>query len=231
MAEGPEIARVAALIGEPARANMLTALLAGQALTASELAGVAAVTKQTASAHLSKLLGACLVAVESQGRHRYFRLADRQVARLLEQLMGAASRTVAGAFRSGPQEPALRKARVCYDHLAGELGVLAFESLEQRKFLELRGAALTVAPKGRRFFRELGIDVGALSGERRTLGRPCLDWSVRRHHLAGALGAALLSRILEVKWARRLKGSRAVSFSNLGEAALRERFPVTDRIR
>ncbi|HSN33764.1 MAG TPA: winged helix-turn-helix domain-containing protein, partial [Ideonella sp.] len=129
MHDGPRIARVAALIGDPARAEMLTALMDDRALTATELAGIAGVTKQTASAHLAKLREAGLVAVASQGRHRYYRLADRDVAHLLESLMGLAFRSGAVRLRSGPREPALRRARVCYDHLAGELGVQVFESL------------------------------------------------------------------------------------------------------
>src|SRR5262245_56716190 len=136
MKEGPSIVRVAALVGDRARAETLTALMAGQALTATELAGAAGVTKQTISASLAKLLAAGLLAVESQGRHRYFRLANRDVARLLESLMQVAHRT--GSVRlASPREPALRKARVCYDHLAGELGVLAFDSLAERRYLRL----------------------------------------------------------------------------------------------
>src|SRR6266481_5162444 len=122
MKDGPNIVGIASLIGDHARAEILTALTAGQALTATELAGVAGVTKQTISAHLAKLLDARLIVVESQGRHRYFRLADHDVARLLESLMGVAFRTGATRLIAGPHESELRKARVCYDHLAGELG-------------------------------------------------------------------------------------------------------------
>src|SRR5277367_818152 len=129
MKDGPDIARIAALLGDPARSEVLSALLTDRALTATELAAIAGVTKQTMSAHLSKLLDAALIAVERQGRHRYFRLADQDVADLLESLMGVAFRTGAVRLLLSPREPALRKARICYDHLAGELGVCAFESL------------------------------------------------------------------------------------------------------
>jgi DNA-binding transcriptional ArsR family regulator len=223
MKDGPSIARISALIGEQARAEMLTALMGGQALTATELTQVAGVTKQTVSAHLAKLLDARLLAVESQGRNRYFRLADRDVAQLLESLMGVAYRAGAVRLRSSPREPALRKARVCYDHLAGELGVLVFEGLEERRLLRLSGEG-GVTPRGREFLAELGLDTDALARERRPLCRTCLDWSMRRHHLAGALGAALLRRCYELGWARREKGSRVVLFSPAGEKALRERF-------
>src|SRR5205814_1616549 len=136
---------------------------AGQALTATELAGLAGVTKQTVSAHLAKLLDARLVAVESQGRHRYFRLDNQDVAQLLESLMGVAYRTGAVRLRASPREPALRKARVCYDHLAGELGVLVFDGLEQRRFLRAGGDGLQLSGSGRRFFEDIGIDLAALA--------------------------------------------------------------------
>jgi DNA-binding transcriptional ArsR family regulator len=224
MRDGPSIARIAALIGDHARAEMLTALMAGQALTATELAHVADVTKQTVSAHLAKLLEAKLVAVEAQGRHRYFRLADRDVAQLLESLMGVAFRAGAVRLRSSPREPALRKARVCYDHLAGELGVLVYDSLEKRRIVHRGDAGLELTAAGRRFFAGAGIDIDALSRQRRPLCRPCLDWSMRRHHLAGSVGAALLERCLALGWARRLKASRVVEFSAAGERALRSRY-------
>jgi DNA-binding transcriptional ArsR family regulator len=224
MKDGPNIARIAALIGDHARAEILTALVAGQALTATELAQVAGVTKQTVSTHLAKLLDARLLAAESQGRHRYFRLADRDVAGLLENLMGVAYRAGALRVRPGPREPALRKARVCYDHLAGELGVLVYDSLAQRHLLQVGEGAPQLTRQGERFFRELGIDMAKLTGERRPLCRACLDWSMRRHHLAGALGAAILKRCYDAGWARRVRGSRVVSFSDGGERALRERF-------
>jgi len=226
MKDGPNIVGIAALIGDHARAEMLTALMAGQALTATELAQVANVTKQTVSAHLSKLLDAQLLAVESQGRHRYFRLADRDVAQLLESLMGVAYRTGAVRLRPGPREPALRKARVCYDHLAGELGVQVYESLSRRRLLQPDDAGPALTKSGRRFCAQIGIDLEELARQRRPLCRTCLDWSMRRHHLAGALGAALLDRCMTLGWAKRAKDSRVVSFSARGEKALREQFPA-----
>jgi DNA-binding transcriptional ArsR family regulator len=221
MKDGPNIARVAALIGDRARADVLTALMADRALTATELSDIAGVTRQTISAHLTKLLEAGLLAVDSQGRHRYFRLADRDVAQLLESLMGVAFRTGAVRVRSSPREPALRKARVCYDHLAGELGVMACDALLARKAIERSGDTLQLTAAGRRFFASLGIDTDALAGQRRALCRPCLDWGERRHHLGGALGTALLQRIFHLKWARQAKDSRVVVFAPGGEARFR----------
>jgi len=229
MKDGPSIVRIAALVGDHARAEILTALMGGEALTATELAGLAGVTKQTVSTHLAKLVDAQLLAVENQGRHRYFRLADRDVADLLESLMGVAYRAGAVRIRSSPREPALRKARVCYDHLAGDLGVLVFDSLDRKRWLRSRGAALELTPDGTRFCREFGIDVDALARQKRPLARACLDWSVRRHHLAGAVGAAVLGRCLALGWARRARDSRVVVFSDAGERALRERFSVPAR--
>jgi DNA-binding transcriptional ArsR family regulator len=219
MRDGPHIASIAALVGDPARAEMLAALLGGQALTATELAAVAEIAKQTASGHLAKLVEAKLLVVESQGRHRYFRLADRDVAQLLENLMGVAYRTGAVRLRSSPREPALRKARVCYDHLAGDLGVLAFEAMERRRFLRRVDGTLQLTPAGREFFEHLGVETHDTS--RRPLCRTCLDWSVRRHHLAGALGAAFLERVQALGWARRVKDSRVLAFTPRGEAAFR----------
>ena len=226
MLEQPGIAGIAALIGDPTRANVLISLMAGQALTATELAHGAGVTKQTISSHLSKLLDAQLIGVESQGRHRYYRLADHEVAQLLESLTGVASRVGLARVHTGPHEPALRKARVCYDHLAGEIGVLVYESLQRRRFLRLVDADLAVTPSGKQFFAALDIDTDALSRGKRPLCRTCLDWSVRRHHLAGALGAALLDRCFALGWARRVRRSRVVSLSLAGERALRARFEL-----
>jgi DNA-binding transcriptional ArsR family regulator len=224
MRDGPNIARVAGLIGEPARAEMLSVLMGGQALTATELAAAANVTKQTASAHLSKLLDAQLVEMEAQGRHRYFRLADDDVAHLLESLMGVAFRSGAVRIRTSPREPALRSARVCYDHLAGDQGVQVLDGLLKRKLLRKRNAMLELTDAGATFFREFGVDVNVLAQNRRPLCRTCLDWSVRRHHLGGAVGAGLLQRIFSLGWAKRVKDSRVVAFTPAGEAALSRQF-------
>jgi DNA-binding transcriptional ArsR family regulator len=222
MKDGPRITGVATLVGDRARAEILTALLGGQALTATELANAADIAKQTASSHLAKLVEGKLVAVESQGRHRYFRLADDDVAQLLESLMGVAYRTGAVRLASSPRGPALRKARVCYDHLAGDLGVFAFERLDERRCFH-HEAGLRLTPAGERFFEGLGIDLAAVRDSRRPECRTCLDWSERRHHLAGAAGAALLQRLYALRWARREPDSRVVRFSPAGERAFRER--------
>lgn len=224
MKDGPNIVGIAALIGDHARADVLTALMADRALTGTELAAIAGVTKQTISAHLAKLVDAGLVAAERQGRHRYFRLADQDVANLLESLMGVAFRTGAVRTRSSPREPALRKARVCYDHLAGEVGVGIFENLLERRALVPGADGLVLTAAGQRFFEKLHIDTRALASQKRAFCRACLDWSERRHHLAGALGAALFARLIDLGWAKRVKDSRVVLLSASGQQALRQMF-------
>ncbi|WP_019142766.1 ArsR/SmtB family transcription factor [Noviherbaspirillum massiliense] len=230
MKDGPNIVGIAALIGDHARAEALTALMSGRALTATELADAAGVTKQTMSAHLAKMLDAGLIAVESQGRHRYFRLADEEIAHLLESLMGVAYMTGAVRLRSSPREPALRKARVCYDHLAGETGVRIYASLLKNKALMLGDVGLEVTAFGERLFAQIGIDASQLSRQRRFFCRSCLDWSERRHHLAGSLGAALFARMIELGWARRAKDSRVVTFTTTGERALQAFLSAKDEI-
>ena len=226
MKDGPSIARIAALIGDHARAEVLTALMADRALTATELAGVAGVTKQTISAHLAKLLDAGLISVDRQGRHRYFRLAGHDVASLLESLMGVAFRTGAVRIRSSPREPALRKARVCYDHLAGELGVLAYDSLLAQGIFSEGAEGLQLTNRGSAWFSSQGIDPAAAAVQRRAFCRPCLDWGERRHHLGGALGTALLQRLYELAWASRAQDSRVITFTPTGEQAFRSLLPL-----
>ncbi len=232
MKDGPNIVGIAALIGDHARSSMLTALMAGEALTATELATEANITKQTASSHLAKLMDAGLVAVQSQGRHRYFHLTAPDVAHLLESLMGVAQRTGATRVRPGPREPALRKARVCYDHLAGDIGVEVYDAFLRQHLVRTKtanndkGATIELTKKGRQFCAELNIDLEGMTKSRRPLCRSCLDWSVRRYHLAGSLGAAILKHCYQRKWAKRVEGSRVVRFSTKGEQALREMFRI-----
>ena len=225
MKYGPDIARVGSLIGDPARSSMLACLMEGQALTASELAAEAGVTAQTASSHLSRLEDGGLISRRKQGRHHYFALANNDVAALLEAMMGLAARSGHHRTRTGPADPALRLARVCYDHLAGEKGVQLLDSLIARQLLAEDGDYISLTEEGRNFVEALDIDPAALAGARRPLCRTCLDWSERRSHLAGALGAALLNRFYEQGWARRETGSRVVTFTPAGEKAFARLFP------
>ena len=227
MKEGPDIARIASLIGDPARANMLTALMSGKALTASELAQEAGVTLQTASSHLAKLDQGGLLRPRKQGRHKYFSLASDDVARVLEGLMGLAAGSGHLRSRTGPKDPALRKARVCYNHLAGDMGIQLYDSLMDRRLLQVVGENLGLSDDGRAFVRDFGIDVDSLAPRKTPLCRACLDWSERRSHLAGRLGRAFLDRFEALHWVRREKGSRTVWFSPTGEDAFTRTFPVS----
>jgi DNA-binding transcriptional ArsR family regulator len=220
MNDTPGLSAVAAAIGEPTRAAMLTALMAGRPLTASDLARVADVTRQTASAHLARLLDLRLVRIEAVGRHRYVQLADHEVAGVVERLMRLARRAGATRPTAVPIDHAIRRARICYDHLAGELGVRLYDRLMTVGHLHMQDRALLLTESGERFCARLGIDVPALRSGRRPICLACVDWSERRHHLAGALGAAILDRCLANDWARRHRGSRAVTLSSQGERVL-----------
>lgn len=214
---GPDITRIAALMGEPARANMLSALMGGQALTAGELAREAGVTPQTASSHLAQLETGGLVTRRVQGRHNYFALAGQDVAEAMEHLALLAGRAGHMRTRPGPRDPALRRARVCYDHLAGDAGVAMLDALvAQGRIVDAEGS-LVLTEAGHAFARDFGVALDPAG--RRPLCKACLDWSVRRSHLAGAMGAGLLSRIYALGWARRLEGTRIVQFSAPGLAA------------
>ncbi|MBO9464203.1 winged helix-turn-helix transcriptional regulator [Tropicibacter sp. R15_0] len=226
MKEGPDIAHIAALIGDPARANMLTALMSGKALTATELAGEAGISAQTASAHLAKLSEGGLVVTRKQGRHKYSTLANDGVAHLLESLMGIAAKSGHLRSRTGPKGAALRKARVCYNHLAGDMGTQMYDSLMQRGLILHGESDLSLTQTGAAFVSEFGIDLDTLQRNRAPLCRDCLDWSERRAHLAGSVGRAMLSRMIDLGWAQRLENSRVIRFSSSGEAAFAKHFPL-----
>ena len=226
MKEGPDISQIGALIGDPARANMLAALMDGRALTAAELAEIGGVTAQTASSHLQKLDAGGLVRPQKQGRHKYFSLASPKVAGMLESLMEFAADRGHMRHRPGPKDEAMRKARVCYDHLAGHLGVQMFDSLITSGHLAREGDQLGLTGRGESFLTGAGIPLTGLRSTRRPLCLCCLDWSERRDHLAGALGAALYGHIIEQGWAKRDKQSRAVAFSARGETAFKALFDI-----
>lgn len=218
------IAEVGALVGDPARVAMLQALMDGRALTASELAHAAGVTPQTASGHLAQLTNAGVLAVTRQGRHRYHRLATSHVARLLESLMLVAADTPSRCVkRTGPRDERLRQARTCYDHIAGRLGVAIADALKAQGWIEIEDDSALVTPDGLERLSALGIACGqqGQGGRAQPLCRPCLDWSERRAHLAGRLGAALCSHSLGRGWIRRRNGSRALEITPSGQHAYR----------
>ncbi len=220
------IAEIAALVGNPARANTLLALLDGRALTATELSAAAGVSPQTTSGHLSKMTEAGLLALTRQGRHAYYRLASPSVGRMLESLMTLTAdqaRPPGPAWRGGEE---LRTARTCYDHLAGRLGVALADSLTERNLIALDQDGGLVTPTGESFLRDFGIDPNPARRVQRAFCRPCLDWSERRFHLAGALGTSLASRCLDLGWTVRPHGTRAVTITEAGARGFAATFGI-----
>jgi DNA-binding transcriptional ArsR family regulator len=219
-----DLARLGALIGDRRRAGMLLALLSGEELPARELGARASASSSLASAHLTKLLDGGLVAARREGRERYYRIADPRVAEALEKLMEVAPPRRAHSLRESVRGAAMRRARTCYDHLAGELGVGLTEALERQGVLAGGDGAYTLTRSGARRLSELGVDVSGARASDRAFTRRCLDWTERRPHLAGALGAVVSARFLELGWVQRLPGSRALQITPTGAAELRARF-------
>jgi DNA-binding transcriptional ArsR family regulator len=234
MASPALFAEVAALAGDPARAGMLHALMDGRALAASELACIAGIAPQTASGHLAQLTAARLVAVEKQGRHRYHRLASPAVARMIESIMQVASEAEFSRqpVRVGPRDAALRAARTCYDHLAGRLGVEIADAMVARGQVELGSEAGLLTDRGFALLSGIGIDLQCITTARvnrhgRALCRSCLDWSERRPHLAGVVGAALCAHCFAEDWICHIKGTRAVAITPKGQRWFRDAFGVS----
>jgi DNA-binding transcriptional ArsR family regulator len=221
-----DVAAAAELIGHPARAAMLGALMDDRGLPATELAAAAGVTAPTASSHLARLLDGGLLTVERHGRHRYYRLAGHAVAEAVEALARIAPPGPSPAPAAESSAGELRAARTCYDHLAGVLGVALADALQGDGTLERRDGAFTLTAEGEARLQGLGVDLDAVRGQRRAFARACLDWSERRDHVAGALGAALLRRLLELGWIERDDRSRAVRVTAAGRTALPERLGV-----
>ncbi len=219
-----DIAAVAALLADPTRAGFLVALSDGRALPAGELARRGRVAPSTATAHLTKLAGHGLLAVEVQGRHRYYRLANPALVRALEALAVVAPTAPVRSLRAAEEATALRAARTCYDHLAGALGVALTQALVERGALDAAGDGYAVTPGGAALLEGLGVDLDAARSRRRLFAPRCLDWSERRPHVAGALGAALAGRLSELGWIARAPTSRAVRVTEQGRDGLRERF-------
>ena len=214
----PDVAPVAALLADSARAAMLTALLDGRALAAGELARLAGVSAATASAHLARLLSGGLVTVVSQGRHRYYRLAGHEVAAALEALALLGARRPVRSLRQSRRAQALSEARTCYDHLAGRAGVALLDALIDCGALSAgeRIADLAVTAQGAAALTEFGVDIPVLRRSRRRLAVSCLDWTERRPHLGGALGAAITARLLALGWIEPGACPRAVLVTAVG---------------
>jgi len=228
MTGSTELAEIGAAIGESARAAILTVLMDGRALTAGELAFFARVTPQTASEHLRRLCEVQLLSVLKQGRHRYFRLASPLVAQMVESMGVVAAVQAPPRYRPASRaDDAIRAARMCYDHLAGRLAVDIAERLTKQGYLLLGPEGGELTPAGYRFLSDLGIAIPDAAETRRAFCRPCLDWSERRFHVAGYVGAALARHALDERWIIRVRDSRAVMVTEKGREALGEAFGLS----
>lgn len=227
LADG-DLSRVAELMTAH-RATMLLALLGGRPLTAGELAERAGISPSLASSHLSKLLDGGLVAVEQQGRRRHYRLADPRVAEVIEAMLTIAPDRAAAGLRESRRGAALRGARTCYDHLAGELGVALTDSLEHQRLIEPADGSFGLTDAGERRLESLGIEVDALRLQRRAFTRPCLDWTERRPHLAGSVGAAIAEHATAQRWVAHVPGTRALRVTPEGRRGFLEQFALNLR--
>jgi DNA-binding transcriptional ArsR family regulator len=227
----PTVSEIAALIGNPARANILMALMDGRALTATELAYAAGVSPQTTSEHLAKLRQANLLALTKQGRHSYFRLESPKIARMLESMMIVAADAPRRYRPRWNGDDQLRNARTCYDHIAGRLGVALADALIERKLVVLGEDGGMVTRTGEKFLAAFGIPLDEAKEGRRTFCRPCIDWSERRPHLAGALGAALAERCFDLGWIARIRDSRALKITPKGERGFMDAFGLVPNSR
>ncbi len=221
-----DLAAVGRVLGDSHRARFVLALLGGQELPAGELASRAGASSSLASSHLAKLLGSGLIRVRKQGRQRYYRLASPDVAQAIETLLAIAPRHGVTGLTNVTRGRALQRARTCYDHLAGQLGVALADAFEQQRLIAVSDSGWTLTSRGEQRLGTLGVDTSALHRGRRPLLRPCLDWTERRPHMAGLLGQALASRFLDLDWVRRSPASRAVLVTALGEQQLLTEFTI-----
>jgi DNA-binding transcriptional ArsR family regulator len=225
--ELPSFSGTAFLLADPARAAMLMALLDGRALPAGELAYAARVTAQTASSHLAKLLAGGVVALETEGRHRYYRLAGSHVAQALEHLAAIRPQTQIRRRALSPEAQRLRFCRSCYDHLAGQVGVAVTRALEDHEYLRpTENKRLEVTPAGSEWLAGLGIDLRGVKPARGGLARQCLDWTERQHHVAGPVAVELMAALCASGWLRRGRASRAVDVLPKGRRELRAQLGV-----
>ncbi|MDY8048031.1 winged helix-turn-helix domain-containing protein [Paenibacillus polymyxa] len=226
MSTKSNVAMIASLVSEPSRAAILTALLDGRFHTASELAHMAGIKPQTASFHLAKMTEAQVVTVEKQGRHRYYGIQDPEVARVMESFLSIAPPVPIHSFKHASENEALRLARTCYDHVAGQLGVHLMNFFIQKGILFEDQDGLHITEPGEAFFTDFQIDLKKTRQKRRSFSHKCLDWSERRHHLAGALGSAVLDRLFELNWIERLPTTRAIRITADGKRGFKEIFSI-----
>lgn len=222
----PNVAEVAQLMGDPSRFAMLMSLLGGKALPASDLAHAANISPQTASSHLAKLVEGGLLIHETYGRHKYFRLANHEVAHALESMLAISPSKPVRSLRESDELDHLRYCRTCYDHLAGEVGVALTDRFISLGWLKESGKDYLLSPEGKENLRGWGVKIDNAARKRRHYARQCLDWSERRHHLAGYLGAAITDRLFELNWIERRPGGRAIKLNSQGIEGLSLEFGV-----
>ncbi|WP_404303276.1 ArsR/SmtB family transcription factor [Paenibacillus sp. DP01] len=226
MSTQSNVAMIASLVSEPSRAAILTALLDGRFHTASELAHMAGIKPQTASFHLAKMTEAQVITVEKQGRHRYYGIQDPEVAKVMESLLSIAPPVPIKSLKQASENEAIRLARTCYDHVAGHLGVQIMSFFMQKGILSEDQDGLHITQQGEIFFADFQINLKNTRQKRRSFSHKCLDWSERRHHLAGALGSALLDRLFELHWVEHLPTTRAIRITAEGKRGFKEVFSI-----
>jgi DNA-binding transcriptional ArsR family regulator len=222
----PNLSNVASIVSEPSRAAILTVLLDNRFHSAGELAYMARIKPQTTSFHLSKMIEANLITVEKQGRHRYFRIQGPEVAKIMETLLPLSPPAQIRSFNQSTEDKAIRQARTCYDHIAGFLGVQLTDSFIKKGFLTDNNDEFLLSEGGVSFLASLGIDVQEVRKKRRSFSHKCLDWSERRHHLAGALGNVILELFIELNWVKRLPKTRALEITSIGKKAFLDYFSI-----
>ncbi|WHY87251.1 winged helix-turn-helix domain-containing protein [Neobacillus novalis] len=223
----PNFSYIAKLMAEQTRAIILDSLMNGQALPASELAYMAKVSHPTISSHLAKLVEGNLLVMEQHGRHRYYRLASKEVAEVIEKLGTIAPPVEIRSLRQSSQLKQVRFGRTCYDHLAGELGVKVTKALIDKEIVYLEDGLYEVTKKGIEWFTQFGINIEEANTKRRIFAKPCLDWSERRYHISGWLGSAIATHFFNHGWITKAAKNRAVQLTPKGINALKEHFGIS----
>ena len=218
--------KTATLIGDATRASILWNLLDGRAFTATELAIAVETSAQNISMHLGKLLDADLISVEKQGRHKYYRFSNKEVAYAVEAMANLIPKPEISAKKKTENYPPIKYCRTCYDHLAGKIGVALADSLLEQKIIIEKNNTFEISPEGEKWFSDFGINIGDAKKQKRIFLKPCLDWSERRYHIAGSVGTLLLNKMLEQDWIRRTANSRVIIITGKGEKEMLKSFKI-----
>ena len=221
-----QFVKTASLIGDATRASILWNLLDGRAFTATELAIAVETSAQNISMHLGKLLDANLICVEKQGRHKYYRFSNKEIAYAIEAMANLIPKSEVSIKKKSEEYPPVKYCRTCYDHLAGKIGVALADSLLEQKIIIEKNGIFEISPQGKKWFTDFGINLENAQKQKRIFLKPCLDWSERRNHIAGSIGALLLDKMISEDWLRRNKNSRAVTITGKGEKELLKNFKI-----